>query len=81
MRGIFANAMTLNEAKKLFLKGEYEKVLPTFKVYAQKYPSNANYNQWYGVCLYETGKVEESKNIWNMPTRKKLQKLQDTWRK
>lgn len=31
----FANAMTLNEAKKLFLKGEYEKVLPTFKVYAQ----------------------------------------------
>lgn len=54
------NALTLNQARQLYLKGEYEKALPTFLDYVKRSPKNANYNQWTGVCLYETGKVEES---------------------
>ncbi|NDV68664.1 M48 family metallopeptidase [Dysgonomonas sp. 25] len=50
-----ANAQTLNEAKELYLAGEYEKALPVFKTEYEKKPTDASLNQWYGVCLYETG--------------------------
>ncbi|WP_029903404.1 tetratricopeptide repeat protein [Prevotella sp. 10(H)] len=48
-------SQTLAEAKALYLKGEYAQALPVFEAeYAAK-PKDANINQWYGVCLYETG--------------------------
>ena len=57
---LYAQPITLSQAKKLYLNGEYEKALPTFLDYVKRNPRNANYNQWAGVCLYETGKIEES---------------------
>lgn len=55
-----ADAISLSQAKKLYLKGEYEKAMPVFKREIKRNPRNANLNQWMGVCLYETGEIEES---------------------
>ena len=55
-----ADAISLNQAKKLYLKGEYEKAMPVFKREIKRNPRSANLNQWLGVCLYETGQIEES---------------------
>ncbi len=55
-----ASALTLNQAKQLYLNGEYAKALPTFLDNLKANPKNANLNQWVGVCLYETGKEAEA---------------------
>lgn len=57
---ICANATNLNEAKALYLKGDYAKALPAFKEQIKKTPKDAALNQWLGVCLYETGAIDES---------------------
>lgn len=49
-------AQTLNEAKELYLQGEYAKALPIFEAEYNAKPDDANLNQWYGVCLLQTGK-------------------------
>ncbi|MGL4852587.1 MAG: tetratricopeptide repeat protein [Phocaeicola sp.] len=48
-------AQNVEQAKKLFLQGEYEQAKPMFESLVKKAPANANYNLWYGVCCYETG--------------------------
>lgn len=48
-------SQTLAEAKELYLKGEYAQALPVFEAEYTAKPTDANLNQWYGVCLYETG--------------------------
>ena len=53
-------SQTLEEAKALYLKGEYSKALPVFENTIKKAPNNPSYNQWYGNCLLETGKLNES---------------------
>ena len=56
-------SQTLPEAKELYLQGKYEEALLTFEAEYNAKPDDANLNQWYGACLFETGgnlqKVEE----------------------
>lgn len=54
------SAQTLEQARTLFNKGDYEKAKPVFKNYAKSQPSNGNYNYWYGVCCLKTGNAEEA---------------------
>lgn len=54
------SAQTLEQARTLFTKGDYEKAKPVFKKYAKSQPSNGNYNYWYGVCCLKTGEAEEA---------------------
>lgn len=56
-----ANALTLQQAKKLYSEGEFGKALSTFQELVKKNPGNASYNQWYGACLYETGRKAEAR--------------------
>ena len=56
-----ANALTLQQAKKLYSEGEFGKALSTFQGLVKKNPGNASYNQWYGACLYETGRKAEAR--------------------
>ncbi len=53
--GLSAQTLSLNEAKGLYLAGEYEKALPVFEAEYTKKPNDASLNQWYGVCLFKTG--------------------------
>lgn len=53
-------AQNVEQAKQLFEKGEFDKAKPMFQGLVKKAPSNANYNFWYGACLYETGEKQEA---------------------
>lgn len=54
------SAQTIEQARTLFAKGDYEKAKPVFKKYAKSQPSNGNYNYWYGVCCLKTGEAQEA---------------------
>ncbi len=54
------SANNLDTAKDLYLKREYAKALPLFEKEYKKKPKDAVLNHWYGVCLFETGKIAES---------------------
>ncbi|MDD4923060.1 MAG: hypothetical protein PHS30_11395 [Bacteroidales bacterium] len=58
--GSFIQAQTLSQAKALYLKGDYQKALPVFNNELVKKPNDAGLHLWYGVCLLETGKTNES---------------------
>lgn len=71
-----ADAITLEEAKKLYRDGDFETPLPEFKAALAKRPKDASLNQWVGVCLYQQGqpdeaikylKVADSKNVIEAP--------------
>ncbi len=54
------SAQNIEQAKQLFLKGEYSEAKPLFQSLLKKAPSNANYNYWFGACEYETGNPEKA---------------------
>lgn len=47
---------TLDEARELYKIGEYERALPVFEKEYKEKPTDPSVNQWYGTCLFETGK-------------------------
>ena len=51
----YTHAQTVEQAKALFKEGKFEEAMPVFEKQVEASPRNANYNYWYGVCLYETG--------------------------
>jgi len=53
-------AQTLSQAKDLYVKGNYEKASHIFQKEIRTKPNDASLNLWYGVCLLETGKTNES---------------------
>lgn len=48
------SAQTLDEAREMYLKGEYSKSLSAFERELNLNPQDPALNQWYGVCIYET---------------------------
>ena len=46
---------SLDQARRWYNEGQYESAKPAFEKLVKQAPSNSNYNQWYGVCCYETG--------------------------
>ncbi|MDR0757914.1 MAG: tetratricopeptide repeat protein [Tannerella sp.] len=48
-------AQSLDQAKKLYNEGAYGEARPAFEKLVRQSPSNPSYNQWYGVCCFETG--------------------------
>lgn len=57
-----ATAQSLEQAKTLFQKGEFEQAKPAFQRLVKQAPSNASYNYWYGACCYETGQKKEAQS-------------------
>ena len=66
------SAQTLEQARTLFTKGEYEQAKPVFKKYAKSQPSNGNYNYWYGVCCLKTGEAEEAVKPLEIAVKKRI---------
>ena len=54
------SAQTLNQAKKMFDNGEYEKAKTAFAKFIRQSPNNAEYNNYYGDSLNETGELDKS---------------------
>lgn len=57
--GIYAD--NLSNAKTLYTQGDYEKALPLFEKEYKAKPKDGVINHYYGVCLFETGHIEESR--------------------
>jgi hypothetical protein len=53
-------SQTLEEAKKWYTEGKYAAAMPVFEAACKSSPKNASYSQWYGHCLFETGKRKEA---------------------
>ena len=66
------SAQTLEQARALFTKDEYEKAKPVFKRYVKSQPSNGNYNYWYGVCCLKTREAEEAVKPLEMAVKKRV---------
>lgn len=65
-------AQSLDQAKKLYNQGEYEKAKPAFAKLVKMSPGNSSYNQWYGVCCFETGELEESQRYLEFAAKRKI---------
>lgn len=65
-------AQTLEQARDLFSKGNYDKAKPVFQNYVKSQPSNGNYNFWYGVCCLKTGEAAEAVNYLETAVKKRV---------
>ncbi|WP_455592787.1 tetratricopeptide repeat protein [Bacteroides sp.] len=67
------SGQTLEQARIMFTKGQYEQAKPVFKRYVKQQPGNANYNYWYGVCCLKTGEPQESLKYLETAVQKRIQ--------
>lgn len=67
------SAQTLEQARSMFTKGQYEEAKPAFERQVKAQPNNANYNFWYGVCCLKTGEAEKSIKHLELAAKKKIQ--------
>lgn len=68
-----ASAQTLDQARNMFAKGEYEQAKPIFERQVRSQPNNANFNYWYGVCCLKTGEAEKSIRYLEFAAKRKIQ--------
>lgn len=66
------HATTLDEAKDMYRAGDYISALPVFQSQLKKKPKDASLNHWYGVCLYQTGEIEQAKPYLEYAHKKKV---------
>lgn len=59
----WTNAQTLDEAKEMYLAGDYAGALPVFEEALSAKPKDPALNQWVGVCLLRDGQAEEAKKF------------------
>ncbi|MDR1382082.1 MAG: tetratricopeptide repeat protein [Tannerella sp.] len=60
LAGFSGHAQSLDQAKILYNEGNYGEAKPVFGKLVRQSPNNSSYNQWYGVCCYETGDWENA---------------------
>ena len=63
---------TLEEAKKVYLSGDYEAALPLLEEQYKKNKRNASVNQWIGVCLFNLGRYEEGRKYFEYAKSRKV---------
>lgn len=66
-------AQSLDQAKKLYNDGKYAEAKPAFEKLVKQAPSNASYNQWYGVCCYETGDLAGAEKHLKVAAKRKVE--------
>ncbi|KAA6310364.1 hypothetical protein EZS27_038320, partial [termite gut metagenome] len=71
--GISLSAQTLEQAKTMFTRKQYDTAKPVFQRYLKGAPTNPNYNYWYGVCCLKTGEVEKAIKPLEIALEKKIQ--------
>ena len=51
---LFGNAQSLDQVMTMYNEGRFEEAKPGLERLIRQAPNNSSYNQWYGVCCYET---------------------------
>lgn len=67
------HAQSLDQAKKLFNKGQYAEAKPAFERLIKTAPYNASYNHWYGVCSYKTKQYDIAEKHLKVAVKRKVQ--------
>ncbi|MDR1222224.1 MAG: tetratricopeptide repeat protein [Tannerella sp.] len=68
----YGYTQSLDQAKILYNEGEYEEAKPVFEKLVRQSPNNSSYNQWYGVCCYETGDLENAEKYLLVANKRKV---------
>ena len=63
---------TLDEAKKVYLTGNYEEALPLLEEQYKKNKRNASVNQWIGVCLFNLGRYDDARDYFEYAKSRKV---------
>ena len=71
--GMQLHAQSLDQAKKLYNDGKYAEAKPVFEKLVKQAPSNASYNQWYGVCCFETGDLAGAEKHLKVAVKRRVQ--------
>lgn len=71
--GTQLQAQSLDQAKKLYNEGKYAEAKPVFEKLIKQAPSNPSYNQWYGVCCFETGDLPGAEKYLGFAVKRKVQ--------
>lgn len=66
------SAQTLEQARAMYTKKQYDKAKPVFKKYVKSQPGNGNYNLWYGVCCLKTGEPQEAVKHLQVAVKKRI---------
>jgi hypothetical protein len=69
---IFAFSQSLDQAKTMYNNGDYASAKPVFERLVKQSPNNSSYNQWYGVCCYETGDYENAEKYLLVANKRKV---------
>lgn len=67
-----AFAQTVEQAKVMIDKGQYNEAKPILKKYVKAQPSNGNYNLWYGICCLKTGAPAEALKYIEIAVKKRI---------
>ncbi|WP_165155144.1 tetratricopeptide repeat protein [Parabacteroides sp. ZJ-118] len=71
--GMQLHAQNLDQAKKFYNDGNYAEAKPVFERLVKRVPSNASYNQWYGVCCFETGDLAGAEKHLKIAAKRRIQ--------
>ncbi|MDR2915792.1 MAG: CDC27 family protein [Tannerella sp.] len=69
---LYGYTQSLDQAKILYNEDEYEEAKPVFEKLVKQSPNNSSYNQWYGVCCYETGDYENAEKYLLVANKRKV---------
>ena len=60
LASLFGYAQSLDQVRTMYSEGRYEEAKPGMARLVKQSPNNSTYNQWYGVCCYETKDYENA---------------------
>lgn len=66
------SAQTLEQAKTMYNKGQYDQAKPVFEKYVKSQAANGNYNLWYGVCCLKTGEPDKALKYLELAVKKRI---------
>ena len=72
LTSFYGYTQSLDQAKILYNEGAYEEAKPVFEKLVRQSPNNSSYNQWYGVCCYETGDLENAEKYLLVANKRKV---------
>jgi tetratricopeptide (TPR) repeat protein len=72
MTSMLGYTQSLDQAKIYYNEGKYAEAKPVFEKLVRQSPNNSSYNQWYGVCCYETGDAEAAEKYLLVANKRKV---------
>ena len=69
---LYGFSQSLDQVRTLYSEGRYEEAKPGMERLVKQSPNNSSYNQWYGVCCYETKDYENAEKYLIVANKRKV---------